>query len=148
MGSPCGEARVSSASAPPLSLPCVCLSVRPSVRPTVLTWLLPKRWIVISTDLSGPPAWMCQCSSLSLGVGDGGEGGGEQAVASIFCVERTRLVSHRSGKALSHCCFLFVHQVTAHRREYSQCVFWNSCLFLDLNIHKPAADLFILTLLV
>lgn len=54
-------------------------------------------WTVISTDLSGSPAWMCQCLRLSLGVGDGGEGGGEQAVASIFCDERTRLVSHRSG---------------------------------------------------
>ncbi|XP_074499884.1 MYND-type zinc finger-containing chromatin reader ZMYND8-like isoform X5 [Sebastes fasciatus] len=31
---------------------------------------------------------MCQCLILSLGVGDGGEGGGEQAVASIFCDER------------------------------------------------------------
>lgn len=66
-GSPCREARVSSAPAPPLPLPCV----RPD-----LAVILPKRWIVISTDLSGPPAWMCQCSSLSLDVGDGGEGGG------------------------------------------------------------------------
>lgn len=79
------------------------------------------------------------------GWGRGGEG--EQAVASIFCEERTRLVSHRSGKALSHCCFLFVHQVLLTEGN-TVSVFWNSCLFLDLNIHKPAADLFILTLLV
>lgn len=134
-GSPCG---VSPASAPRPSLPCI----RPG-----LAVILPKCWIVISTDLSGRPAWMCQCSSLSLGVGDGGEGGGEQAVASIFCEERTRLVSHRSGKALSHCCFLFVHQVLLTEGN-TVSVFWNSCLFLDLNIHKSAADLFILTLLV
>lgn len=110
-GRPCGEPCVSYACTPPLSQPCV----RPD--PAVI---LPKHWIVISTDLSGPPAWMCQCSSLSLGVGDGGEGGGEQAVASIFCEERTRLVS-QEWKGIESLLFPFCPSGTAHRREYTQC---------------------------
>ena len=70
--------------------------------------------------------------SPSVGVGDGGEGGGEQAVASIFSDEKTLLVSQEWNESQgTQTVLIFVHQIFLTQGDVCQCFSAKMMSFLD-----------------